>query len=135
MGRPSDYSDEIADLICERLANGEALYRMCRDEGLPDERTVYRWLAAHDQFRQKYAHARERQADLRAEEIVTIADEAKDANLARLQIDARKWQASKLAPKKYGDKIAVGGDADAPPIVHRIERHIVHTNNPDSSSL
>jgi len=37
-------------------------------------------------------------------------------NYQRQRIDARKWTAMKLKPKKYGDKLALGGDADAPPI-------------------
>jgi hypothetical protein len=105
-GRPSSYSDELAEEICEAIASGGALYKMVEKlDHWPDERTIYRWLEKNDAFRQKYARARERQADRRNEEIVVIADEAKDANIARLQVDARKWQASKLAPKKYGDRV------------------------------
>ena len=104
-GRPSSYSDEIADTICERIAHGEALHRMCNEAGMPSERAVYRWLEEREEFRQKYGRARDRQADRYAADIIVIADEATDANLARLQIDARKWSASKLAPKKYGDKV------------------------------
>ncbi len=109
-GRPSEYTAEVADAICEAIATEGALYRLCaqRDD-FPAERTVYQWLERYPEFAQNYARARERQADRRNDEIVVIADEATDANLARLQIDARKWQASKLAPKKYGDKLALGG--------------------------
>ena len=72
---------------------------------MPSDSAVYRWLENVPAFRDKYARARERQQDFEADHILTIADEATDANLARLQIDARKWRASKLAPKKYGDKL------------------------------
>ena len=102
------YTSELADEICEEIAKGGALYLMCQEkENWPDESTIYRWIDANDDFREKYARARERQADRRNEEIIVIADTATDANLARLQIDARKWQASKLAPKKYGDRTQV----------------------------
>lgn len=138
-GRPTDYMPELADLICERIANGESLRTICADESMPGKSTVFRWLATYSDFGTKYAHAREEQADLYAESIVEIADElevqavyrGEDVKLDlspsavarnRLRVDARKWYASKLAPKKYGDKIAVGGADDLPPVqVARIE--------------
>lgn len=133
-GRPSDFSPEIANEICERLAKGESLRSITgadRDDFMPGQTTVYRWLEENEEFRKQYAHARERQADHYAEEIVDIADgrddwKPTDAEIAqaivrdpqrdRLRIDARKWVASKLAPKKYGDKVALtgGGEGDAP---------------------
>ena len=89
------YTAQLADEICEEIAQGGALYLMCRKKKhWPVERTIYEWLERYDEFAQKYARARERQADRRNEEIIVIADTATDANLARLQIDARKWQAS-----------------------------------------
>jgi len=116
MGRPSDYSDELADAICERLACGESLRQMClQDEALPCERTVYRWLISHESFCQKYARAREFQAEPHLEDIIEIAD---DPDLKpddkRVRIDARKWKMSKLAAKKYGDKTLLGSDPDNP---------------------
>lgn len=104
-GRPSTYSEAIADDICERIIDGGALYRICQTDGFPSEGTVYRWLEEHEGFREKYARARELQQDREADHIVVIADETEDPQKARLQIDARKWRASKLAPKKYGDKL------------------------------
>lgn len=105
MARPSEYTEEMADRICEGIIEGAALYRLCEQDEFPGERTVYQWLDAQPSFAQKYARARELQQDREADKVVVIADEAKDANIARLQIDARKWRASKLAPKKYGDKL------------------------------
>lgn len=104
-GRPSLYTDEIADAICEAIIEGGALYRICEQEGFPSENTVYRWIEEKPEFREKYARARELQQDREADKIVVIADETTDPNKARLQIDARKWRASKLAPKKYGDRL------------------------------
>jgi hypothetical protein len=104
-GRPSSYSRKIADEICEAIATGGALHRLCEErEGWPNERTVYRWLEANEEFRRKYARARDRQGDRMAFETVLIADEEPDPVKARLRVDARKWLASKLAPKKYGDR-------------------------------
>lgn len=108
MARPSTYTDEIAETICEEIAAGAALYKLCERDDLPAERTVYQWLegkGAPAEFAQMYVRARERQQDREVDHCVIIADEATDANLARLQIDARKWRAAKLAPKKYGERI------------------------------
>lgn len=109
MGRPSEYSDEIAEAICEAIAQGAALYRLCEREDMPAERTVYQWLEAREDFAQRYARARARQQDREVDHIVEIADTEEDPQKARVRIDARKWRASKLAPKKYGDRVELGG--------------------------
>jgi len=113
-GRPSGYSDEIADRICEAIAQGNALHILCECDGMPAERTVYQWLERNPEFAQKYARARARQQDRSVDEIVEIADRCIDPNKARVQIDARKWRMSKLAPKKYGDKLELSGDPENP---------------------
>lgn len=126
MGRPSDYSEEVTFRICARLADGESLRAICRDEDMPDKATVFRWLAAHEEFRDQYARAREAQADTLVDEILEISDDGRNdymANLgegedtlayrlngehvqrSKLRVDSRKWFASKVAPKKYGDKV------------------------------
>lgn len=127
MARPSEFTQEIADHICERLAEGESLRSICRDDPFPNKSTVFRWLAANKEFRDQYARARETQADAIADEILDIADEAEDAAKARLQVDARKWLAGKLRPKVYGDKVSteVTGADGGPVMFGRIERHIV----------
>jgi hypothetical protein len=126
-GRPSDFTQEIADAICERLAEGNSLRTICAAEDMPNKATVFRWLSAHDTFRDQYARAREAQADALFDEIIDIANTPitgektkvdKDGNVIemtkadmiehrRLQIDARKWVAGKLRPKVYGDKLDV----------------------------
>lgn len=107
-GRPSKYSDELAEKICEKIANGRSLRSICAEDGVPPMKTIYRWLEANEEFRHQYARARDKQADYFAEEIIEIADSAEAESAAvskaKLQIDARKWAASKIAPKKYGDK-------------------------------
>lgn len=106
------------------------LEKVCERDDMPSASTVYRWLSAkeNEAFRENYARAREAQGDYHAGQGLTEALTATDAALGRLKWDARRWHASKLAPKKYGDKIAhVGGDDDDKPIrVERIERVIVH---------
>ena len=104
------------DEIFKRISEGESLRGICEAEGLPESTTRLRLrddpvLAAH------YARARDAQADHYAEKIVHVADTATDASIGRLKMDALKWAASKLAPKRYGDKIAhVGGSEDDAPI-------------------
>lgn len=121
MGRPSDFTPEIANEICERLSKGESLRMICEEDAMPSRQSVQRWLAANKAFRVQYAHAREQQAEWYAERIVDDAMTATDAALGRLRMDALKWAASKLAPKKYGDKIAhVGGDEGDAPIKHSV---------------
>ncbi|HFB4648218.1 TPA: hypothetical protein ACE76W_002121, partial [Neisseria gonorrhoeae] len=108
LGRPTDYTKDMADKICEKIANGRSLRSICAEDGVPPMKTIYRWLEANEEFRHQYARAREKQADYFAEEIIEIADSAQAESAAvskaKLQIDARKWAASKIAPKKYGDK-------------------------------
>jgi hypothetical protein len=122
-GRPSEYTDVIADRICAEIASGRAVHQFAGKNGFPVQDTIYRWNRDNKGFAEKYARAREDQADLYAAQIVELADkcrpgkktrETKDGTFveigdmverSRLQIDARKWYASKLAPKKYGDKI------------------------------
>ena len=126
MSRPSSFTQEIGDAICERIADGESLRSICRDEAMPSKSMVLRWLAAHETFRDQYALAREAQADALFDEMVDIADDGTNDYMAslgdegdavawrlngehiqrsKLRIEARKWMASKLQPKKYGDKI------------------------------
>lgn len=130
-GRPTDFSAELGDKICAQIAEGKSLRSICKADEMPCTVTVYRWLRSHPEFCNQYARAREDQADAHADEILEIADDSghdfvdgKDGPVfnsehvqrSRLRVDARKWIASKLKPKKYGDKVAVGGDEDAPPI-------------------
>ena len=112
MGRPSIYGDELAAEICDRLAAGESLMQICRDEDMPTRQAVHEWIADNRAgFGDKYARAREIQADYYAEKIAAVPEETKRSNapdraqIGRLEMDAYKWTAAKLAPKKYGDKL------------------------------
>ncbi len=131
-GRPSLYTDKLAAKICRRLAEGKSLRSICRDDAMPAISTVMGWLfdGDHDEFSEQYARAREAQAEVRADEIVDIADDDtndftadKDGKLvvdhehiqrSRLRVDARKWIAAKLLPKRYGDKLQHTGEGGGP---------------------
>ena len=106
-GRPTDFNETVALTICERIASGESVREIGRDEAMPTARTIHNWVTAHPEFFQQYTRAREAQADTLAEEIIGIADDA-DPTLygiskATLRIEARKWYAGKVRPKVYGE--------------------------------
>lgn len=109
----------VTPIICSRLAEGESLRAVCSEEGMPSKGEFLRWVAeevgAPGGVADQYARAREAQAEGWAEEIVALSDEATDgqsAQAVRVRVDARKWVASKLIPKKYGERVDVttGGD-------------------------
>lgn len=108
IGRPSKFSQDLADKICEQIAHGKSLRAVCAEDDMPSTSTVCKWLNESQEFSEQYARARDRQADHYFEEIIEIADTVESDSAAvakaRLQVDARKWTLSKLAPKKYGEK-------------------------------
>lgn len=109
IGRPSEYTQEIADKICEELSMGNSLRTVCAASDMPAIRSVFYWMRTNKSFLQQYTRAKEESSDALAEEIQDIADEVledKEAiNKARLRIDTRKFIMAKMKPKKYGDKV------------------------------
>ena len=113
MGRPSSYTPELAAEILEELASTNiGLHRLCNQihAHWPSFETIKRWLRSNAEFRANYALAREEQADFLCDELIDLADSARgtpaeEVNAVRLMVDTRKWTASKLFPKKYGEKI------------------------------
>lgn len=115
MGKPTAFDQTTADSICERLADGESLRTICANDDMPSKAAVFRWLHAEPDFADQYARAREAQAEALADEIVDIADAAgADPQLGKLRVEARKWVASKLKPKRYGDRTLLGSDPENP---------------------
>ena len=125
-GRPSTYSVELTDVICKRLSGGESLRQICKDNNMPVQSTVYLWLLDEDkkEFSEKYADARNSQAEVLFDEILEIADDgindwmerelesgtievinSEHIQRSRLRVDTRKWYLSKVLPKKYGEKV------------------------------
>lgn len=127
-GPPSKYNQALAAEICERLANGESLRSICRDEHMPSDFAVRNWVI-HDVegFASHYTRARDAGLDVLADEVLEIADDGTNDWMekhgknggtfiaengeamarSRLRFDARRWYLSKLAPKRYGDRQAV----------------------------
>ena len=128
-GRPTVFSDDLADDICAKLAEGKSLASICRENNMPSIRSVYGWLRVYPEFLQAYTRAREDQADTMADIMTDIADTATADTVqqARLRIDTRKWIASKLKPKKYGDKVQqeITGEAGGPVQIQAIRNVIV----------
>src|SRR5690348_14378260 len=110
------YTPAPADAICRRIAEGESLRAICRDPGMPSQGTVRGW-AREDRegFGSRYRLARELQLDHWADVIIDIADEGgRDPRDRQVRIEARKWVMSKLAPRRYGDRLLVAGEAENP---------------------
>ena len=132
----SEHTQETRDIICDRLSGGESLTSICKDDGMPAKVTVFKWIRNDAEFANQYARAREAQAEHYLDEIIQISDySVLDTGIdpesgnertnhdviqrAKLRVDTRKWAMSRLAPKKYGDRITHGGDPDAP-INHQV---------------
>ena len=125
MGRPSSYTSELAAKICERLASGESLRAICRDDHMPQWQTIYRWMKADSELSNRIAQAREVGFDAIAEEALEISDtpvvgeETEDdgekvkvkrgdmLGHRKLQIETRLKLLAKWCPAKYGDKQTV----------------------------
>lgn len=119
--RPYAWTEEIEDELFKRIGKGEALRKICADDWLPSVDTVMKRLASGDEaFNERYARAKELQADTIFEQCLEIADDAstdfevidgvpqlnrEHVQRARLRIDTRRWMAGKLRPKVYGDKL------------------------------
>ena len=127
-GRPSTFTNHVATTICNRLSSGESLREICDCNGMPSKETVRNWLRDNNEFLAQYAQARRDQMDHYAEEILDIANDGRNdwevrenhrtgseftvlnseaVARSRLRVDTIKWLMSKLAPKKYGEKIEV----------------------------
>ena len=106
VGRPSTYSEEIADAICERMINGESLVKICKDENMPSRAAIYRWFDARPDFEARCARAREGMADFLVDEIEELADATTEANVQsmKVKISTKQWRAMKIAPRIYGDR-------------------------------
>lgn len=124
MARPSEFTQETADRICSEIVQGCSLRTICKPDEMPSVQTIFNWFRTQPGFVEQYEKAKIEQADAMAEEMLDIADDAtndwmektgKDGESvgwqlngehvqrSRLRLDTRKWLASKLKPKKYGD--------------------------------
>jgi hypothetical protein len=131
-GRPSKFTAALGARICSRLAAGETLRAICRDEDMPPRSTVRGWALDNEAFSEQYARAREIGYQDLADDLIEISDDKLgDPARDRLRVDTRKWLLSKALPKLYGDKLQhTGGGEGAPPIaVQFIELRAVRPND------
>lgn len=110
-GRPSEFNQETADEICERIAGGESVISICKDEGMPAKSTVMKWLNKFPGFADQYARAGELRGEADADQVnyighLVLAGKIKP-DAGRVAMDAAKWSAEKRAMKKYGAKVEV----------------------------
>lgn len=128
VGRPTTYTDKLAKEICDAIASSsKGTKRLCEDNShWPCQDTLFTWLKKYPEFSEQYAQAKICQIELLVDEILEISDDASQdqyvnelgvlvpnspaINRARLKVDTRKWLASKLVPKVYGNKIDIAGD-------------------------
>jgi len=124
MGRPTEFTQELADEICERISAGETLIDICQDDHIPGRSSIFRWMNANKEFRDAYTQARIDQAQHWADEIVKISDDGRrdviideetgqervnhdHIQRSRLRVDTRKFLMAKIAPRLYGEKSTV----------------------------
>lgn len=134
VGRPEIWSQELADRVCEKIAQGYSMRTVCAPDDMPAISTLFKWLREKPEFTQQYARATEERTEAMAEDILDIADDGSNdlmtiqkgdqtyevenrevTNRSRLRVDTRKWLMSKMKPKKYGDKLDLTSDGKALP--------------------
>ena len=126
----STYTPEVAENVLSLMREGLSLRKACQQIGVT-KTTFLRWVESVDGLADQYTRARDQMLDVQAEELEEIGDQAANAVTAvevaglRLKADNRKWLLSKLAPKRYGDKIEIAGDPNAPVKIETIRREIV----------
>ena len=105
-GRPSTYDPKVCAELCERIALGRSLSKVCLDDDMPHIRTAMNWMNQYPEFLQNYDEARVKRTDALAEEMFDIArDVTPDmVAVAKLQIDTFKWNLARMNSKRYGDK-------------------------------
>jgi hypothetical protein len=133
MPRTSDYTQDIGDSICERLAEGESLRGICKPDDMPSMKSVLRWLAKFPEFRIQYLEACEAREAHLFEEMREIADDGSNdwmdrkngdgsttrvvdhehINRSKLRVDTIKWQLARMNPKKYGDRQMIEAELTA----------------------
>ena len=128
IGRPSKYTPELAAEICERLSNGEPLRQICRDDHMPAWQKIYEWMKRDENLSGAIAHAREVGQDAIAEQIwIEMLQEPERilsegggrvdsgyVQLIKARADIGLKLLAKWNPKRYGDRVALAGDAESP---------------------
>ena len=111
-----EYTEELADKICEGLMEGKSMVKICKSPDMPSRSTILRWMNDLPEFEAKCARARLMQADLMDDLILDIAENCDEDNYqsSKVKLSAYQWRAAKLAPKKYGEKLQHTGENEGP---------------------
>ena len=111
MAYATDEVAEIQEKVITEIQTGRSLRQVCGDEGMPNFRTVQRWIVSDGSFAVRYARARTAQADTLFDRMEAVEEAVSagtmDSHAARVVLDSMRWRASKLAPKVYGDRLDV----------------------------
>lgn len=137
-GRPSDYTPELGERVCEVIETEPSSIRIAlmRRDDLPGISTVYRWEQQYPDFRERLSRAREIRSHLLADDALAVADEDQFDTItktgrngeqydspdsewiarSRLRFEARRWHAKNLNARVYGERTAIdhGGQPDNP---------------------
>lgn len=143
------YSDKLLAVILDRVASGESLCTICDADDMPSRKSFFQWVKDNPEIQAQYEFAIQMRADKFAEDIIQISDDGTrdtytDENgnertnqdviaRSRLRVDARKWLASKMAPKKYGDRVEADVKHSGAVEIKNITRTIIdHADDTDA---
>jgi len=133
--KDSEDREKICKMVLEGMMSGLSAFKACKAAGVPNS-TFSTWLVDDAELSERYARAREVLIEKMASDLMDIADtpvgstdsgqtDSGAVQKQRLQVDTRKWLLSKLAPKRYGDKLELSGDQNNPLQLQVIKRTII----------
>jgi hypothetical protein len=115
--RSPDETQALQETLLAGLRHGQTISQIARHNPKICRRVIHKWRQLDPEFADAYARAREDGLESMAEDLVSIADDTTgDPARDRLRLDTRKWLLARLAAQRYGDRVAVTGHQDAPPI-------------------
>lgn len=110
-GRPTDYTPELGERICNAIASSvHGLERICEENPeFPAWKTIYNWKFKHSEFLQKYMQARESQSHNLMDHMLNVAYDNSDDNLTKINrakviIDVLKITSARFNPRHFGEK-------------------------------
>ena len=133
VGRPTSYTQELADKICEQLAVGYSMRTVSKEPNMPSVETIFRWIRTYPEFNDQYARAKREAADAMSEDLLDIADDGtndwmednydkgktpgyalngENIQRSKLRVDTRKWLMAKMKPRIYGEKLDMTTDGE-----------------------
>lgn len=103
MPRTTTYQPQIANSICEQIANGASLRSICDNPNMPNKSTIFRWLNKYPDFNALYRQAMKWRLEYYLDRVLEIADSATEETLKanQLQIDSLKWYVGKLSARVH----------------------------------